>query len=67
MASDGRMISECWFGKNVEAIGQGLTEVTAQNLPGGTEDTTKTSVRVAGVPTQIRTKHPQNEKLELDF
>jgi hypothetical protein len=51
--------------KDLEGIGRGLIKVLFQHLTGGTGDDHETiSVRIAGVSTEIRTKHLLNTSLD---
>jgi hypothetical protein len=51
-----RMMSS---GSDVEGICSGQFKVLSQHLPGGTEKTTKTSVRIAGIRADICTRDLQ--------
>jgi hypothetical protein len=61
MRSDVRMND----GKDLEGSGYGVIEVLFQNLPGERGRPVKTSVRIAGVPSKIRTEHLPNTYLEV--
>jgi hypothetical protein len=43
-----------WFGKYLEGNGRDVMQVLSQSLPGG--KLRKTSVRIGGVPAEIRTE-----------
>jgi hypothetical protein len=51
-------------GRDLEGSGHGLVEVLPRNFLLGLRKTTKISVRIAGVPAEIRTDYLPNTKLE---
>jgi hypothetical protein len=55
------MIDEWWIGKDMERIDRGLIYVLSRQMPGNTEET---SVRIVGIPAEIRTDHLPNTILE---
>jgi hypothetical protein len=50
------------IGKNLEGSDGGLVEVPSCNLPGGTEESHKTSVITPGVPDKIQTEFPNSSQ-----
>jgi hypothetical protein len=52
------------IGKDLEWSGRGLIEVHSRHLSEGFEEIEKkTSVRIVGIPAEIRTEHPPNVSL----
>jgi hypothetical protein len=50
-----------------ERNGSGLVDALSRNFQGGTEEYQKTLVRIAGVPTKLRTEHLPNTHQILWF
>jgi hypothetical protein len=52
-----------WFGKVLEGRGRNLIEILSRHLPVWTEKNHEISVRIAGMPADIRTEHLRNTML----
>jgi hypothetical protein len=55
IVSNGRMFDKWWFWNDLEGSNHGPIQVLFRNLSGGLKKTMKTSVRLSGVPAEIRT------------
>jgi hypothetical protein len=58
------MIDDWWTGKDLEGSNSGLVDLLFRKLLLITEENHEILVRVAGVPTDIRTEHLPNTDLE---
>jgi hypothetical protein len=56
-------VDELYTGRDLKGSGRGLFQELSRHLPGRTEENTKTSVRIAGVPAKIQTKDHPNTSL----
>jgi hypothetical protein len=56
------MIDKCWIWKDLEGIICGLIQILSLHFPGGTPENHEESVRILGVPVEIRTGHFPNDR-----
>jgi hypothetical protein len=53
------------IGKDLEGSGRSLFDIKSQHLSGGTGESDKTQIRIAGVPTEVRSEHLPNKCKQL--